>query len=447
MDQKKYTSLGEGVIGKLILKMSIPSIIGILSYNVYNIVDTIYISRGIGVFAAGGLAITFPLFIFLSAISSTLGSGAASIISRALGKQDMEKANQVAANTFVLFWVVALLITIFGTFFMDALLYGMGVTDNLMPYAKDYIRIILLGAVTSTGFSSLIRAEGNSKYAMYLWVIPVFVNIVLDPIFIFGLKLGIKGAAIATVISQCVSVSMSLYYFFFSGKSQLRIRGRHFVPNIKNIREIIVIGLPSFLQLASYSMTITIINNVLRRYGGDLTISSFGIVSKISTFLIIPLQGIVQGVQPIIGYNYGANKKTRVGETLKISTILAGCYGILISMSLLILSDEIMVVFSSDKAVIDMGSYILKLTNIGVSFSGIHMIQVAFFQSIGKIKVSLFLSLCNYILCFVPDILILSRFYGLDGVWYSFPISAILALIVSTAFIFYVTRTKRIKVG
>lgn len=182
MENMKYTALGEETIGKLIWKMSIPSVIGILSYNLYNIIDTIYISRGIGAYAAGGLAITFPLFILLSAISSTIGSGAASVISRALGKQDVDKASNVAANTFGFFWVIAIVITIVGTLFMDQMLYGMGVTENLLPYAREYTKIILLGAITSTGFSSLIRAEGNSKFAMYLWVIPVFANIVLDPI-------------------------------------------------------------------------------------------------------------------------------------------------------------------------------------------------------------------------------------------------------------------------
>ena len=239
--------------------MSIPSIIGILSYNLYNVVDTIYISRGIGAYAAGGLAITFPLFILLAAISSTLGSGAASIISRALGKMEMGKANRVAANTFAIFWTVAILITIFGLIYVEELLYAMGVTENLMPYAREYTRIILLGAVTSTGFSSLIRAEGSSKYAMYQWVIPVSANIILDPIFIFVFHLGLQGAAIATVISQCISVVMSVYYFFFSGKSHLNIKLRHFLPDLKIIGEILIIGLPSFIQMASYSLTIVII--------------------------------------------------------------------------------------------------------------------------------------------------------------------------------------------
>lgn len=443
MENMKYTALGEETIGKLIWKMSIPSVIGILSYNLYNIIDTIYISRGIGAYAAGGLAITFPLFILLSAISSTIGSGAASVISRALGKQDVDKASNVAANTFGFFWVIAIVITIVGTLFMDQMLYGMGVTENLLPYAREYTKIILLGAITSTGFSSLIRAEGNSKFAMYLWVIPVFANIVLDPIFIFVFKLGVMGAAIATVLSQCVSLGMSMYFFFFSGKSHLRIKLHHFYPNILILREIISIGLPSFLQMASNSLTIILINNVLKQQGGDYAISSYGIVNKISTFMIIPLQGIVQGIQPIIGYNHGAGKKVRVNNTLKSATIIAAGYGIIISIMLFILSNHIMKVFSSDVQVIEMGSSILKIANWGLVFSGVYMIQMAYFQSIGNTKVSLLLCLSNYVLCFVPVILLMSFLYGLKGVWLSFPLSAIMALCISSAFIIYLRRDNR----
>ncbi|HWT73210.1 MAG TPA: MATE family efflux transporter [Mobilitalea sp.] len=440
MEEKKYSSLGEGTIGKLICKMSIPSVIGILSYNLYNIIDTIYISRGIGALAAGGLAITFPLFILLSAISSTIGSGAASVISRALGRRDIEKASRVAANTFGFFWTVAIIITIAGLVFMDRMLYGMGVTEKLMPYAKEYTRIILLGAVTSTGFSSLIRAEGNSKFAMYLWVIPVGANIILDPIFIFAFKLGVQGAAIATVLSQCVSVAMSLYFFFFSGKSQLRIKLHHFCPDAKIIREIVSIGIPSFLQMAGNSITIILINNILKHYGGDYAISSYGIVNKISTFMIIPLQGIVQGVQPIIGYNYGAGKKQRVGDTLKLASCIAGCYGALVSVMLLFLSNYIIPVFSTDTMVITMGSSILEITSMGLVFQGIYMIQTAYFQSTGNAKVSLLLSLCNYFLCFAPVIVLMSYLYGINGVWYSFPVSAIISLGISTALLLRLRR-------
>lgn len=292
MNEQRTEKLADTPINKLIWKLSIPSFVGIITYNLYNIIDTIYITRGVSSYASGGLAITFPLFILLSAISSTMGAGAASIISRAIGKNDIEKANKTAANTFVVFWLIALLITFFGLIYLDKILYAMGVTDQLLPYAREYTRIILIGAVTSTGFSSLIRAEGSSKYAMYQWIIPIIANIVLDPILIFAFHLGIRGAAIATVLSQCISVGLFINYYFFSRKTQLSLRINHFILDIRIIGEIGLIGIPSFVQMASQSLTIIIINNVLRAYGGDLYISTYGIVNKIVVFCSYRFKGL-----------------------------------------------------------------------------------------------------------------------------------------------------------
>ncbi|WP_051685384.1 MATE family efflux transporter [Clostridium sp. KNHs205] len=435
MENKYQSLLGEASVSKLIWKMSIPSIIGVMAYNIYNIIDTIYVAKGVGTNAAGGLAVSFPLFLFLSAVTTTLGSGAASVMSRAFGEKDYEKANKTAANTIGLFYFIAILVTIFGLIFLNQLLYAMGVMDSLLPYAKSYTRIILIGAVTSTAFSSLIRAEGSSKYAMYVWVIPMLTNIILDPVFIFGFQMGVSGAAVATVIAQCVSVVMSIYYFFLSGKSSLKIKLRHFIPNGKILQEIVFIGMPSFVQMFGYSISIIIINQILKKYGGDLSISTYGIVSKINTFLIIPMNGILQGIQPIIGYNYGAQKKQRVWETIKRASFITGIYGAVISLSLIVLAEPIMYIFTSDPAVIRMGSYILKIINIGILFSGIQSIQSTYFQAVGKKLASLILSLCNYILCFIPVTLIMSGIYELNGVWYSFPISTIMSLFISTIFL------------
>ncbi len=432
MEEKYVSELEKTPIGRLIWLQSVPSTIGILSYNLYHIINTIYISRGLGAFAAGGLAITLPIFLFLSALSSTMGAGAASIISRALGNKQAEKANKAAANTFLVFWCLALLTTVLGLYFLEEMLYAMGVTDSLLPYAKEYSKIILFGAITSTGFSSLIRAEGSSRYAMYQWTIPVVVNMLLDPILIFFFRLGIQGAAISTVLSQCISVAMFFYYFFFSDKSSLMLKPRHFIPDWRVIGEILMIGMPSFLQLASQSLTIVIINNVLRNLGGSLNIGTYGITNRIMMFLMIPLQGIVQGIQPIIGYNYGAGIKSRVEETLKAVSVVAGCYGFCISFLIFLFPGVCLYPFTSDAEVIALGSGILKITCLGLAFSGVHMMQLAYFQAIGKKGISLVLSLCNYILCFVPLLLALSLLLGVKGVWLSFPLSGIITLTISS---------------
>lgn len=451
MDKKqgvKYNQeslLEKTPVSRLIWKLSIPSVIGILSYNLYHMINTIYISRGVGAYAAGGLAITLPLFIFLSALSSTLGAGAASIVSRSIGNKDLERANKVAANTFVVFWALALLITMIGLCFLEEMLYAMGVTDKLLPYAKEYSRIILIGAVTSTGFSSLIRAEGSSRYAMYQWIIPVAVNMVLDPIFIFLFHLGIQGAAIATVLSQGISVAMYFYYYFFSGRSCLRLRPHHFLPDSRVIIEILLIGMPSFLQMASQGLTIVIINNVLKKYGGDLNISTYGIANRITMFVLIPLQGIVQGIQPIIGYNYGAELYARVGQTLKRASIIAGCYAFVISFIIVLLSKVLLYPFTSDAEVINIGSGILEITSLGLVFSGVHMMQLAYFQAIGKSKIALVLSLCNNILCFIPVLLVLAALFGVKGIWFSFPLSSIITLAISSICLINQRRIENIK--
>ena len=300
--------MGSAPIGKLIWSMSVPSIIGVMAYNVYNLFDTIFISHGAGMEALGGVAVSFPLFLFLSAISSTLGGGAASVMSRAFGENDQERAAKAAGNTMGLFYLSAILVTVLGLLFLEPMLYAMGVTNTLLPYAKRYTSIILLGAVTSTGFSSLIRAEGNSRYAMYIWVIPLSANIVLDMLFIFGLGLGETGAALGTVLAQSISMCMSIYYFFLSGKSILSLTLRHFIPDWRILREVILIGIPSFLQLSGYSVSILIVNVFFKKYSGDLGLSTYVIVIKINTLLLFPITGLAQGIQPIIGYNQGAGK-------------------------------------------------------------------------------------------------------------------------------------------
>lgn len=419
-------------VGKLLWQMSGPSIIGVMAYNLYNVFDTVFVSQGAGTDAVGGVAVSFPLFIFLSAVSSTLGSGAASVISRALGEDDKEKAAKAAANTFLLFYSTAILVTIFGLVWLDELLMLMGVTDTLLPYARTYTRIILLGAVTSTGFSNLIRAEGSSRYAMYIWVIPMGANILIDCTLIFILKMGVIGAAIGTVAGQGISMAMSIYYFYISGKSVHHFHLQHFCPDTRLMGEIIGIGIPSFLQLCGQSLSLIIVNQFLRQYGGDLAISSYGIVYKIVVFFLFPVQGLSQGLQPIIGYNKGSGHQKRVYQALRAASATACVYGICVYLVTYVFADVFMKVFTSDSAVITMGIHILIIVNAAVLFNGIQNIQTTYFQALGKKAISLIMALCGQLLCFVPVVLTLSRFLGIEGVWWAFPVSALFSLVISS---------------
>lgn len=430
--EDKRQMMEETPMGRLLWKMSGPSVIGVMAYNLYNVFDTAFVSRGAGTDAVGGVAVSFPLFILLSAVSSTLGNGAASVISRALGEGNREKAAKAAANTFALFYAVALLITVFGNLWLDELLHFMGVTDTLMPYARAYTRIILLGAVTSTGFSSLIRAEGSSRYAMYIWVIPMGANILLDCILIFVFRMGVVGAAVGTVAGQGISMAMSIYYFYISGKSVLHIRVRHFIPDMAIMAEVAGIGIPSFLQLSGQSAALIIVNQFLRKYGGDLAISSYGIANRIIVFFLFPIQGISQGLQPVIGYNKGAGNPDRVRKALHTASVMSAFYGIAAYLLTVLMSDIFMRLFTSDPAVIETGSHILVIVNIALLFTGIQNMQTTYFQAAGKKIMSLILALCGQLLCFVPAVFVLSRLYGLEGVWYAFPVSAVAALIISS---------------
>ena len=432
---EKETFLGTEPVGRLIRKMALPSIVGVLAYNIYNLADTFFIARGVGTEAAGGLAVSFPLFVFLSAVTTTLGSGAASVISRALGEKDGERASRAVGNSFAFFLAVALLVTVFGLLFLDPLLYLMGVTPSLLPYARTYLRIILLGAVTCTGFSNLIRAEGSSRYAMCIWVIPLSINMVLDPVLIFGFDMGIAGAAIGTVAAQCVSMGMSVWYFFLSPKRTRKIRLRHFRPDFPLLREILLTGLPSFLQTMGYSIAMVVVNRLLREQGGDLAISTYGIVSKIWTFLGLCVTGLVQGVQPIVGYNFGEKKFGRVRETMRKSCGILGCYGIGAFLLMLLGAPPITGIFTSDEAVIGMGGHILRIFAAGTAFSGIQAVQTMYFQAVGKKKTALFLSLCGNVLCLIPLLTLLSGWMGLDGIWYAFPLANVTAAAISTLFI------------
>lgn len=418
--------LGAMPVKKLLWKMAAPSIVGVMAYNLYNLFDTLFISAGAGMDAVGGVSVSFPLFIFLSAVSSTLGSGGACVMSRALGEKDYEGANRAAAQTFGVFYVVAACVTIFGLLFLDELLHAMGVTEGLLPYARDYTRIILLGAVTSTGFSNLIRAEGDGKYAMYIWVIPVTANVVLDILFIYGFRWGVKGAAAATVLSQAVSMCMSIYFFYFSGKSVLHLKWRHFIPDARLLREIILTGLPSLIQMSGAAISIIVVNRFLKQYG-NLPINVYGVASRINAFLIFPVTGLTQGMQPIIGYNRGAQKPGRVRETLKISSIAAAGYGAAVFLFTFMFSKGMMRLFTPDAAAVELGGHVLAVINAGLLFGGLSAVWAGYLQALGKKYKAALCAACNYVVCFVPLVVIMNRFCGLEGIWYAVPVSAMLA--------------------
>lgn len=437
-------------ISRLIMSMSLPSIIGVLAYNLYNILDTLLLSQGAGMDAVGGVAVSFPLFMLLSAVASTLGTGAASVISRALGRGDDEQAARAAANTFLVFYATALAMTVVGLLFLDPILLTIGVTDSLLPVARGYTRIILIGAVTSTGFSNLIRAEGASRYAMAIWVIPLSVNTAFDILFIFGLEWGATGAALGTVIGQCVSMAMSVNFFLLSGRSRLRLAARHFRPDIRLIATILSTGLPSLAQWCGQGLAIIAANRMLRTFstdptvlgygaGGDLPINTYGLASRILLLLLFPVTGLAHGIQPIIGFNFGAGLHSRVRHTLALSMAITIAYGIASTIITAVWTARPMMrLFTGDMATIRLGTQALAIMGAATAFTGIQQIHATFLQSIGRRTAAMLVSVCGQLLV-PPTLQVMGRF-GLVGVWWAFPVAAVAGSLMSSLAVFHAIR-------
>ena len=317
--------LGTEKIGKLLVKMSVPAIIGMLVNALYNVVDTIFIGRGVGTMGIGGLTIAFPMQLIIMSMGMLVGMGSASVISRSLGRGDKERASKTAGNGFVISIIFGIIMMALGLLLMKPILRLLGATDELLPYAQEYLSVILFGAVFITfamSANNIVRAEGRAVVAMITMFVGTGINIILDPIFIFGLDMGIRGAAVATVISQFLSFAF-LLFFFLSGKSSLKIKLRHLKLDGEVLGEVFKLGIPIFVRQLGMSILAVVVNNSLRAYGSEVHIAAFGVINRLLMFTLMPLMGLSQGFQPIAGYNYGAGSVDRVKQTVKISIIVS----------------------------------------------------------------------------------------------------------------------------
>ena len=431
--------LGEQKISKLLLNLSLPATIGMMVNALYNLVDTIFVGRGVGAIAIGGLTIAFPIQMVIMAFAQMIGIGAASAISRSLGAKDIEKADYVAGNSFLLIIILSSIIAVIGLTFTEPMLRLFGATETILPYAKDYITIILWGSIFfsfAMSSNNLIRAEGNAKVAMVTMLIGAILNIILDPIFIFIFKLGIKGAALATIISQFISFLFILTYLY-SGKSTLKIKLHHLKPKIHIIIEILTVGSAAFFRQVSGSVVAIVVNNSLRIFGGDIALIIAGILHRVIMFVFMPLFGVIQGMQPIVGFNYGAKKLDRVKEAIKLSLITTtaiATFGWLIAE---LFPFAIISIFTHDAEVIEKGSTIIRIVLSMIPVIGIQIVGAALFQSLGKAVPSLILSILRQVLLFIPLVIILPRVFGLGllGIWIAYPAADILSVILTVLYL------------
>ncbi|KAB3534003.1 MATE family efflux transporter [Alkaliphilus pronyensis] len=428
--------LGSEGIGKLLLRLSAPAVAGMMVQALYNLVDTIFVGRGVGTMAIAGLAIAFPLQMLGLAIAQAIGIGGASIISRSLGSGDTEKAEKAMGNIFSLIIVISLVLTILGLAFIEPILMVFGATDSILPYAMEYMRVILLGTVLFTfavASNSVLRAEGNAKMAMYTMLISAGLNIILDPIFIFVFNMGIRGAAIATVLAQATT-AVYLVIYFMTGKSTLKFKMKNLKPDIKIILETFAIGSSAFARQAAGSIMAIILNNSLAFYGGDITIAAFGVINRLLMFTFMPLFGIVQGMQPIVGYNYGAKKLSRVKATIKLSIVITTLLATIGFLMLMVFPRFFMEIFSDDTELIELSIGAVRIIVLGVPFIGLQVVGASMFQSIGKALPSLILSMSRQILFLIPLVLTLPIYFDLLGIWLAFPLADVLSTVVTMVF-------------
>jgi len=440
--------LGTEKIGKLIWNYSVPAIVGTVVMALYNIVDRIFIGQGVGPLAISGLALTFPFMIVLMAFGMLIGAGSAARISITLGENNREKAEKILANAFTLTLIISGTVVILSYIFMSDLLRLFGGTEKTIRYAEDFMKIIIPGGIFSAlsfGFNNIMRASGYPRKAMYTMIICALLNAVLDPIFIFGFHWGIQGAAFATNISYLVGTVWVLSHFM-KKDSNLRFKRKNFRLQKDIVISIISIGLSPFSMQLATCVVIILVNSTLIHYGGDLAIGAFGIINSINTLIVMVIIGLNQGTQPIIGYNYGAKMYDRMFKTLKYAVVLATIIttgGFIIGT---FMPSMIASLFTKDVELQAIATKALRISVTMFPIIGLQIVVTNFFQSIGKAKISIFLSLTRQFVFLVPCLLILPPFYGLTGAWSAMPVSDGLSTIVSTVtIIFFIRKFNRRK--
>lgn len=431
--------LGTRKIGTLLREYAVPGIIAQTAASLYNMVDSIYIGHipGVGSSAISGLAVSFPLMNLSAAMGTLVGVGAMTLISVLLGQRNYDAAKKILSNVLTLNVIIGVLFSLVTLSFLDPILRFFGASDATLPFARDYMFIILLGnAFTHLyhGFNGLIRSSGHPRTAMGLTLFTVISNAILDPIFIFGLGLGIRGAALATILCQLAALVYT-FRFFSDKRSMLHFSRPLFRLDRQIARQSLAIGIGPFLMNVAASLVALFINQQLGRYGGDLAIGAYGIVNRLAMFFVMICMGFNQGLQPIAGYNYGARQYGRVKEIF----ILTAKWEVLVTTLCFLMAEFIprtaVSLFTSDPELIDMAARGLRIMNIGFALVGFGMVTGNFFQCLGMVRKSIFLSLSRQLLFLLPLVYTLPLWLQETGVWVSFPISDALNVIISAVMI------------
>ncbi|MDY0210282.1 MAG: MATE family efflux transporter [Acholeplasma sp.] len=433
--------LGTEKVSSLLIKFSIPAIIGMMVNALYNIVDRIFIGNAPDLGKAGlaGITIAFPIMIILIGVGILFGVGGATLFSIKLGEKKKKEAEVVLGNSFALLIISGLFFMVLGQIFLTPLLELFGASEAVLPYATSYMRVIFFGAifqVLSLGMNNFLRADGNPRMAMITMFAGAGVNILLDPLFIFGFNMGMEGAALATILSQFISMMWVLYYFF--GK-----RGNHsiYIKNMKLnlaiVLNIIALGIPGFLLQISASILNAVLNKTLLEYGGDVAVSGMGIINSVQTLLLMPIIGLNQGVQPIVSYNFGAKQYDRIKETQKLAITAATAIVLVGFILTRLFPEQIVMFFNKDEELVNVASRGVVAWFWLLPVVGFQIIASNFFQAIGRPKSAMVLTLSRQLLILLPAILVLSRQYGSEGILYAAPIADFISVLVTGTWFYF----------
>ena len=431
--KRNATELGTQPIGKLLMQYAIPAIIAMTASSIYNMVDSIFIGQGVGPLAISGLAITFPFMNLGAAFGAMVGVGASTLISVKLGQRDYDTAQTVLGNVITLNLIIGIAFSIITLMFLDPILYFFGASADTIGYARDYMLIILAGNVFSHmyfGLNAVLRASGHPQKAMYATINTVVINTLLDPLFIYVFDWGIRGAAIATIIAQVISLIWQ--FKILTDKNELlHLRRGIYHLQSKIVKNIIAIGLSPFCMNVASCFIVIFINKGLKEYDGDLAIGAYGIVNRLVFICVMIVMGITQGMQPIAGYNYGAQQFDRVTRVLKLSIYGATAMTTLTFLVGELLPDVAVRLFTTDEGLISRAAEGFRIVVLFFPIVGFQMVTSNFFQSIGMANKAIFLSLTRQLLFLLPCLIILPTFMGAAGIWWSMPISDLTASLVA----------------
>lgn len=440
--------LGTEDIKKLLMKQALPASIGILFMSVNILIDTIFVGQWIGSLAIAAVTVVLPITFLISSLGMAIGVGGGSVLSRALGAKQYEKAKTTFANQVIMTFILASLFVLLGIFFSTEMLLLFGAKGAIMAPAAEFFSPIILSvpflALCMMG-NNIIRAEGKAKFAMVAMIIPAFVNIILDVIFIKVMKLGMFGAALATSISYFMCFLFVLWFFVY--KSELKLKARHFKLHLPIIKEITELSFVTFSRQGVIGVLAIILNHTLYSYGGEHSIAVYGIISRMLMFALFPILGITQGFIPIAGYNYGAQNYERVKESIQISIKYAALLASLIFVVILYFATPIVAIFTTDPKVIAETPNALRWVFAASPIIAIQLIGAAYFQAAGKAKKALLLTLSKQGFFLIPLVLILPNFFGIFGVWIAFPIADVLSTMLTGYFLTKEMNTKLTKIN